>query len=116
MSKLFIGFIGSILFSIATYLQLNDPDPLEWGAFYGTASILCLWSTMNEIPQVLVLGLFSFSIYLAVKNNLVETVIKQVGENGLKHIPEMLYGKGFSSMKGDYVEEARELGGILVVS
>ena len=58
-----ISLVFTVLFAWAAYLQSNDPDPLLWYLFYGTAAISCLLFFFNRFPYLL--GLLLGVIYFA---------------------------------------------------
>ncbi len=95
----------AILFLFAVAVQYNDPDPLRWMAIYGLAALACgLWLA-GRLPRLgpVVIGLAA----LAWAATLAPGVVGQVSMGDL-----------FESyaMKSEPVEEAREMGGLLIVS
>lgn len=95
----------TVLFLIAAVLQYNDPDPLRWMAIYGLAALACLLALAGWLPRPLsaLVGLAA----LAWAATLAPAVVGRVS-----------IGELFESftMKSQSVEEAREMGGLLVVA
>ena len=95
----------AVLFLIAAALQYNDPDPLRWMAIYGLAALACLLALAGRLPRLApaLIGLAT----LAWAATLAPGVVGRVS-----------IGELFESyaMKSEPVEEAREMGGLLVVT
>jgi hypothetical protein len=95
----------AVLFAIAVAVQYNDPDPLRWMAIYGLAGLGCLLALAGRLPRLLpvLVGLAA----LAWAATLAPGVVGQVS-----------IGELFESyaMKSAPVEEAREMGGLLIVA
>jgi hypothetical protein len=93
------------LFLIAAALQYNDPDPIQWMAIYGLAALACLLALAGRLPRPVpgLIGLAALVWALA----LAPAVVGRVS-----------LGELFESytMKSQSVEEAREMGGLLVVT
>jgi hypothetical protein len=94
----------AVLFLTAAALQYNDPDPLRWMAIYGLAALSCLLALAGRLPRSVpaVIGLAA----LAWAATLAPGVVGRVS-----------IGELFESyaMKSEPVEEAREMGGLLIV-
>ena len=94
----------AVLFLIAAALQYNDPDPLRWMAIYGLAALACLLALAGRLPRPVpaAIGLAA----LAWAATLAPGVVGRVS-----------IGELFESyaMKSEPVEEAREMGGLLIV-
>jgi hypothetical protein len=95
----------AVLFGIAAALQYNDPDPIRWMAIYGLAALACLLALAGRLPRVaaVAIGLAA----LAWAATLAPGVVGKVS-----------IGELFESyaMKSEPVEEAREMGGLLIVA
>jgi hypothetical protein len=95
----------TVLFLVAAALQYNDPDPLRWMAIYGLAALACLLALAGWLPRPApaLIGL----VALAWAGTLAPGVMGRVS-----------LGELFESyaMKSEPVEEAREMGGLLIVT
>ena len=95
----------AVLFLFAVAAQYNDPDPLRWMAIYGLAALACgLWLARRLprwIPVVVGIAALAWAATLAPR------VVGRVSVGDL-----------FESyaMKSEPVEEAREMGGLLIVA
>jgi hypothetical protein len=95
----------AVLFGLAAALQYNDPDPLRWMAIYGLAGLACLLALtgrLSRLPPVLV-GLAALGWALTLAPGV-------VGRVSLGELFESY------AMKSSPVEEAREMGGLLLVA
>ena len=95
----------AVLFLIAAGLQYNDPDPLRWMAIYGLAALGCVLALAGRLPRLVPaaigLGALAWAATLA------------PGVLGRVSIGELFESY---AMKSEPVEEAREMGGLLVVA
>jgi len=48
-----IALVFALLFVAAAILQYNDPDPLIWMLFYGTAAVSSFLFYVNRLPPLL---------------------------------------------------------------
>jgi hypothetical protein len=94
---------GLFLFAVA--VQYNDPDPLRWMAIYGLAALACALSLARRLPRLapVLVGLAA----LAWAGTLAPGVIGRVS------VGEVFQTYG---MLSETVEEAREMGGLLIVT
>ena len=94
-------------FLLSTLVQYNDPDPFRWMAFYGAACVACVLAAARpqslawRVPAVIGLVAAAWAATIAPR------VIGRVA------LPQL-----FASweMKSPLVEEAREMGGLLIVA
>ena len=93
------------LFLFAAAVQYNDPDPLRWMAIYGLAALACVLSLARRLPR-LVPALVGVGA-LAWAGTLAPGVIGRVS------VEELFQSY---SMLSETVEEAREMGGLLIVA
>jgi hypothetical protein len=95
--------VMAVLFGIAAALQYNDPDPLRWMAIYGAAGLACLFAGRLPRAAPAIIGLAA----VAWAATLAPGVVGRVS-----------VGELFESyaMKSAPVEEAREMGGLLLVA
>jgi hypothetical protein len=95
--------VMAVLFGIAAVLQYNDPDPLRWMAIYGVAGLACLFAgrLSRAAPAIIGLAAVAWAATLA------------PGVVGRVTIRELFESY---AMKGEPVEEAREMGGLLLVA
>jgi hypothetical protein len=95
----------AIVFLVAVAIQHNDPDPLRWMAIYGLAGLACVFALMGRLPwpAPVLIGLAAL-IWAA-------TIAPGV-------IGRVSLGELFESysMKSEPVEEAREMGGLIIVT
>lgn len=93
------------LFLFAAAVQYNDPDPLRWMAVYGLAALACVLSLRRRlfrlVPVLVGLGAVAWAGTLA------PSVIGRVS------VEELFQSYG---MLSETVEEAREMGGLLIVA
>jgi hypothetical protein len=94
----------AILFLVAVAVQHNDPDPLRWMAIYGFAALACVLAVAGRLPRLapVLIGLAAL-VWAA-------TIAPGV-------IGRVSLGDLFESytMKSEPVEEAREMGGLIIV-
>jgi len=94
---------AAFLFSVA--VQYNDPDPLRWIVLYGLAVLACVLCTLGQhswyLPAAVGATAFGWAASLAPD---------VVGRTS--------FGEMFQSfeMINTVVEEAREMGGLLIVA
>ncbi len=97
-SLFLIAFVSSAL------VQVNDPDPLYWIVVYSMAALICLLHSFKRLPvlaPVLLILLTTVWILLL--------------------LPSLFNGFPWSdifaslTMRSDAVEEAREIGGLILV-
>lgn len=102
--RVLTGLMG-ILFVFAAAVQYNDPDPIRWMAIYGLAALACGLALAGRLPRwaPVVVGLAAL-VWAA---TLAPRVVGRVSLGDL-----------FESyaMKSEPVEEAREMGGLLIVA
>jgi hypothetical protein len=95
----------AILFLVAVAVQHNDPDPIRWMAIYGLAGLACMFALAGRLPRLapVLIGLAA----LAWAATIAPGVIGRVSLGDL-----------FESyaMKSEPVEEAREMGGLVIVT
>lgn len=95
--------IAAFLFSVA--VQYNDPDPIRWMLIYGLAAIACILQLRGRLPWQLpaVLGVIAFGWAVSIAP---------------RAIGKTTFGAMFQSfeMIDTIVEEAREMGGLLIVA
>lgn len=102
LKKLLTALMALALLSSAA-VQLNDPDPIRWVLLYGVAALACVLHLFGRCPRSLPLAVLAVSVLwaLSLVPSLQPVPLSEVfGEAGM-------YGPG--------VEEARELGGLLLV-
>jgi hypothetical protein len=101
--KVATGLMG-ILFLFAVAVQYNDPDPLRWMAIYGLAALACGLSLANRLrrvmPALIGVGALAWAGTLA------------PGAVGRASLGELFQSY---AMVSETVEEAREMGGLLIV-
>jgi hypothetical protein len=102
--KLLSGAMA-ILFLFACAVQYNDPDPLQWMTIYGLAALACgLWlgrRLPRWMPAVVGIAALGWAVVLA------------PGVVGRVSIGDLFESY---AMKSEPVEEAREMGGLLIVA
>lgn len=94
-----------IAFLLSAAVQYNDPDMLPWVAVYAAAALLCILQQLNRVPIILPAALLSVALlWIALL------------------LPAVMNGVPWAdifdslSMKTKSVEEAREIGGLLLVA
>lgn len=50
MAARVVSGVGALLFLYAVVVQLNDPDPVPWVLWYGTASAFCFAAAIDRFP------------------------------------------------------------------
>jgi hypothetical protein len=95
----------AILFLFAVAVQNNDPDPLRWMSIYGLAALACGLSLAGRLrrlmPALIGLGALVWAGTLA------------PGVVGRVSVGELFQSY---TMMSEPVEEAREMGGLLIVA
>ena len=94
-----------VAFVLSALVQYNDPDPLAWMAIYLSAGAMCLlviWKKhLTWPPPILLLASLGWVLFL---------LPSIVGQVSAAEIVESI------TMKTREVEEAREVGGLLLVA
>jgi hypothetical protein len=98
-----ILFLGA--FILAAAVQYNDPDALIWAAVYLAAVLMCIAQVRKRQPVWLPPLLLAISLVWA--GTLLPNIVGQVS---MVEIIDSI------SMKTREVEEAREIGGLLLVA
>ena len=90
---------------LSAYVQLNDPDPVAWIALYLSAAVTCLAWRLGRCPRALPAVLLVVALAWA-------------GWIGAHMTLGVSLGEALSDwgMYSEGSEEAREIGGLLVVS
>jgi hypothetical protein len=97
--------VMSVLFLVAVAVQHNDPDPIRWMAIYGLAGLACALALAGRLPRVVpvLVGVAALAWAATIAPGVVGRV--SVGELFESY-----------AMKSAPVEEAREMGGLLIVT
>ena len=95
-------FLAMFLFSVA--VQYNDPDPVRWMAMYGFAALACILELTRNQRWSLPAGIALIAVSWATS----------IGQN----VHGVRIGDLFAEfeMKNEMVEQAREVGGLLIVA
>jgi hypothetical protein len=95
----------TVVFLVAAALQYNDPDPLRWVAVYGLAALACLLALAGRLPRPApaLVGVAALAWAAVIAPGV-------VGRVSLGDLFESY------AMKSEPVEEAREMGGLLIVA
>lgn len=104
----FIAGLMTVVFAYAAYLQLNDPDPIQWVAMYAAAAGLsALFAAKHPAPESFH-GSFAGVAFL-----------------WAFYLSSLVYGSGYvtpmfpeGQMTGNLLvdtEEGREMGGLLIM-
>lgn len=105
--KLFklLNYLSLVMFIFSVVVQYNDPDPLVWMTVYGLAAVACVLAFKRPAHWVLPGGLALLALLWA-------------GAIALRVWGRVAVGELFEAweMKDRRVEEARELGGLLIVA
>jgi hypothetical protein len=62
-----LGIIFAIIFSLFSYWQLNDPDPILWVPIYGVATYVAFQAFRGKVNQELLMVLFILSVLAGVQ-------------------------------------------------
>ena len=95
--------LANFLFSVA--VQYNDPDPIRWMLVYGLAALACVLQLRSRLvwyfPAALGAAAFCWAASI-----------------GPRVVGKTTFGAMFQSwhMISEVVEEAREMGGLLIVA
>ena len=94
-----------LAFLLSAAVQYNDPDPIRWIAVYSAAAALCLAQYLVVLPR------WVYAVLLAVCVVWIALWLPAVvGKVSLHEIFESI------TMRTRSVEEAREIGGLLLVA
>src|SRR5262245_2498457 len=95
--------IAAFLFSVA--VQYNDPDPIRWMLVYGLAALACVLKLRGQLSWYFPAALGAAALVWAA------SIAPRV-------IGKTTFGAMFQSwhMISEVVEEAREMGGLLIVA
>ena len=100
-----LNLIFLLAFLLAALLQYNDPDPIRWVAIYIAAATLCKLQHFNQITPI-------FPVLLLI------ICLAWIG----MLVPSLTQGVAWTdildslAMKTKAVEEAREIGGLVLVA
>ena len=99
-----LNVLMAVVFITCVVLQYNDPDPLTWMPMYGSAAVVCVLYAASFLRWWTSAAVGVFALVWA------STIAPRV-------IGKTHFGDMFESMqaKGG-VEEAREMGGLLIVA
>jgi len=101
--KLCNGFF-LLVFALSAAVQYNDPDALRWIAVYTAAAALCLAQFLAVLPRWIPAALLAAClVWIAL------LLPKVVGQVSFSEVFESI------TMRTRAVEEAREIGGLLLV-
>jgi hypothetical protein len=94
---------AAFLFSVA--VQYNDPDPIRWALIYGLAAWACIASLRGRLrwPLPAAVGAVAFGWAAALAPHV-------IGRTTFSALFESFH------MINEVVEEAREMGGLLIVA
>src|SRR5262245_15861104 len=95
--------IAAFLFSVA--VQYNDPDPIRWMLIYGLAALACILQLRGRLPWHLAAAVGVVALGWAA--SLAPGVIGKTSFGAMFQSFEMI---------DTTVEEAREMGGLLIVA
>ena len=100
-----VNYVMLIIFLYMVGVQYNDPDPWFWMGIYGIAAIICIFASLGRLNWGL-----SALVALAALGWALMLVPQVIGK--------VSFGELFSSMymKSLVVEQAREMGGLLIVA
>lgn len=104
------NILFSILFIIAAFLQLNDPDPLLWFLLYFSGVVICILGlTEREYPMLIWIVLTIYIIYSTYLLLSPTGVLSWYWDHDAENIAQ--------SMKTDkpWIEETREFFGLLLL-
>jgi transmembrane protein TMEM220 len=94
---------AAFMFSVA--VQYNDPDPIRWMLIYGLAALACILKLRHRLPRYFpaAVGATAFGWAASIAPRV---------------IGKTTFGDMFQSfhMINSVVEEAREMGGLLIVA
>src|SRR3954465_13348832 len=93
-------------FVVFAFLQLNDPDPVQWTAIYLAAAVCCAFALRARLNFRAPLLVLAIALVWALT-----IVPRVVGHKSF--FDNMALGEG---MRDPVTEESRELGGLLIVS
>ena len=102
-----IQAVMTVLFAVGVAVQYNDPDPLQWMAVYGAATLMCAWTAWKPPgpprlwPVLVAVAALAWAFAIA--------------PHALGRIP---LGSMFQSweMKNTAVEENRETYGLFIIA
>lgn len=103
---MFYHLLAFLLLGAATWLQLNDPDPLFWGGFYALCALVPLLTAVGVENRVLYVLCLVYG--LVVMGPTVDGVSEY-----LRHADTESLLQGMALEK-PYIEEAREFLGALI--
>lgn len=106
-----LNLLFILLFLIAAFLQLNDPDPLLWFGLYSFGAIACTLAILNKTNRNFLwflLGFYAvYAIYIFFST---DGVLSWYRDHGAENIAQ--------SMKADkpWIESSREFFGLLILA
>ena len=100
----FFNALFLVSYALSVLVQYNDPDPWAWIGIYSAATLMCLLHFLQRLP------IWLPALLLAVSLGWIALLLPALGDTSLAEIFESV------SMKTRAVEEAREIGGLALVS
>jgi hypothetical protein len=97
----------SLLFAFATYLQYNDPDPIQWMAIYGAATLLSAWAALRPAGYPWYAPAAVAAVALAWAGSIAPRALGKIA-------PSEMFKRG--EMEDEVVEENRDMFGLLIVA
>jgi uncharacterized membrane protein len=99
------NYVMIVMFVLCVAVQYNDPDPIRWMTIYGLAFVACVLFALRKLSWK-----FSAPVAVIALAWAVTIIPHLIG----KTIP---MGEVFGTMRmiSEPVEEAREMGGLLIV-
>lgn len=94
-----------LAYLLSAVVQYNDPDPWGWFAIYMSSAVMCIAWFRRRLPRWYAPLLLAISLVWI--GTLLPAVVGQVS------LPELFESL---SMKSRSIEEAREIGGLLLVT
>ena len=101
----------TLLFLVAAFLQLNDPDPILWFSLYLAGAVVSSLAFFRQVhPAVLYTALSVYAIYAIYLFLSPEGVLSWYIDHNAENIAQ--------SMKAEkpWIEETREFFGLLILS
>ena len=99
-----LNLLFLLSYTLSALVQFNDPDSGVWIAIYLAAALMCLLQASQRLPSSVPVLLLLISLAW------IATLLPSLGNTSLAEIFESI------SMKTRAVEEAREIGGLALVS
>lgn len=97
----------AVMFLVFAFVQINDPDPVQWILIYGAMAVICILAAFRYFPRifmiVMLLALTGYAVFF----------FKGILE-WLRQDDKSVIFDDIAKMQHPYIEESREFLGLMI--